>query len=40
MDITLKFMLRPVARCKEGCSMKSWVRRKTAFLKLKNYSIN
>jgi len=23
MDITIKYMLRPVAHCKEGCSSKS-----------------
>lgn len=30
MEVTIKYMLRPVARCKEGCSRLSWVRRKTA----------
>jgi len=30
MDITIKYMLPPVCHCKEGCSLKSWVRRKTA----------
>ncbi len=24
MDITVKYMLRPVAHCKEGCSKVSW----------------
>ena len=23
MDITIRYMLRPVARCKEGCGIKS-----------------
>jgi hypothetical protein len=26
----VRYMLRPVAHCKEGCSRLSWVRRKTA----------
>ena len=30
MDITIRYMLRAVAHCKEGCSRLSWVRRKTA----------
>lgn len=24
MDITIKYMLRPVAHCKEGCCNRSW----------------
>ena len=24
MDITVKYMLRPVAHCKEGCGRVSW----------------
>ena len=31
MDITIKYMLRAIAHCKEGCSRLSWVRRKTAY---------
>lgn len=27
MDITIKYMLRPVAHCKEGCAKVSWARR-------------
>jgi hypothetical protein len=30
MNVTIKYMLRPVAHCKEGCSNMSWARRKTA----------
>ncbi len=30
MDITVKFMMRPVTHCKEGCSIVSWARPKTA----------
>lgn len=30
MDITVRYMIRPVAHCKEGCSILSWVRLKTA----------
>jgi hypothetical protein len=26
MDITVKYMLRPVAHCKEGCPKLSWAR--------------
>ena len=28
MRITVKYMLRPVAHCKEGCSIGPWARRK------------
>jgi hypothetical protein len=24
MDVTVRYMLRPVARCKEGCARVSW----------------
>jgi hypothetical protein len=27
MFVTIKYMLRPVAHCKEGCSTLSWARR-------------
>ena len=30
MDVTVRYMLRPIAHCKEGCSILSWVRRSRA----------
>jgi len=30
MSVMVRYMLRPAAHCKEGCSQMSWVRRKTA----------
>jgi len=26
MDLTIRYMIRPVAHCKEGCSILSWAR--------------